>query len=187
MGNTWPSDSRVPILYHESKSVEWVFIYIISPSLYNEFKSIPWVILYIISPSIYHYYKSVPWLQVYNLISSFYHVSNSIPWVQVNTINQILYHEYITFRKKYNFTSEQILISNHNKSNFALAQIPLHIWTNPISQWNEYNFTLEQILFHIGTNPVSTHIPKPVYKIFLVQWFFFLRSWSKIAQILTKN
>ena len=134
---------------------------------------------YIISPSLYHYYKSVPWLQVYNLIPSFYHVSNSIPWVQVNTINPSLYHKYIMFRKKYNFTSEQILISNQNKSNFALAQIPLHIWRNPISQWNESNFTLEKIQFHIGTNPVSPHIPKPVYKIFFSTAIFFLRFWVK--------
>ena len=80
------------------------------------------------------------------------------------------------FRKKSNFTMEEIqfyirkdLISNWNKSLFALEQIPValeqiqfDIGANPISHWNKSNFTLaqinfplEQIQFYIGTNPIS--------------------------------
>ena len=60
------------------------------PSLYHDSKSIPWVILYIMSPNLYHKLKSIPWLQVYTMTPSIYlesflyHVSNSIPWGQVH-------------------------------------------------------------------------------------------------------
>ena len=127
---SYMSDSREPILYHESKSIPWVLVYTMSPSLYYEFQSIPWVLLYIMYPILYHESKSIPWLQVYTL-SPLYQVSKSIPWVQVNTMNPSLYHT-IRFRKKSNFTSEQI---------------QFQIRTNPISHWNKSHFSFEEIPF----------------------------------------
>ena len=36
---SYVSDSKVPILYHKSKSIQLVFVYTMSPSIYHEFKS----------------------------------------------------------------------------------------------------------------------------------------------------
>ena len=45
-------DSRVPILYHESKSIPWVL-------------SVPWLNIYIMSPCQYHESMFIPWVHVY--------------------------------------------------------------------------------------------------------------------------
>ena len=148
------SDSRVPI-DHESKFIQWVLIYTMSPSLYHEFKSIPRVLLYIMYTILYHKAKSIPWVFLYTMSLK------SIPWVQVNTMNPSLYHT-IRFRKKPIFTMEEILfqirtnkISNQHESNFKSEQIKFQIRTNPISHLTKSHFTLEEIPFHNRTHPIS--------------------------------
>ena len=88
-------DSRVPIIYHESKSIPWVQVHTMSPSPYIESKSVTWVRVYTVSPSPYHESKSIPSVhasmpyynskfilkgQVYSMSPRLYHESNSIPW-----------------------------------------------------------------------------------------------------------
>ena len=94
------SDSRVPIIYHESKSLPWVQVYTVSPTLYHEPKFLPWAQVYTMSPSLYH-------------------ESKFIPWVQVNTMNPSLYHTR-RFRKKSNFKVEQI--------QFHVERNPIAYW-----------------------------------------------------------
>ena len=156
-------DSGVPILNHESKSIQWVLVYTISQSLYHEFKFIPWVLLYIMYPILNHESKSIPWV-LYIKYLSLYHESKSIPWIQVYTTLALKASEEIQFhiKKKFNFKSEQIPVhigtnpvSHLKKSHFTMEQIQFLIWRNPILPWNKSNFTLEQIQLQIGTNSIS--------------------------------
>ena len=55
-------DSRLPILYRESKP--WVVVNNMSPCLYHESLSIPWVHVYTMSPCQYQEFYSIPWVQV---------------------------------------------------------------------------------------------------------------------------
>ena len=98
-------DIGVPIPYHESESIPWVFsipwvyvyamssFYTISQCLYHESMCIPWVHVYTMSPCQYHESMYIPWIHVYTVIPCSYHESMYIPWVLVNTMSPCLYHE----------------------------------------------------------------------------------------------
>ena len=63
-------DLEVPILYHKSMSIPWVYVYTMSPCLvhtmspyiYHESTSIPWVNIYTVSPCLYHDFMSISWV-----------------------------------------------------------------------------------------------------------------------------
>ena len=80
--NIWSSEINCcqPILYHESKSIQWVLVYTMSPSLYHESVFISCIQFYTISPSLYHDSKSIPWI-LYTKSLSLYHESKSITWI----------------------------------------------------------------------------------------------------------
>ena len=128
------SNSRVPILYHESKSIQWVLVYTMSSSLYHEFKSIPWVLLYTISPSLFHDSKSIPWILLYTMSLSVYNESKSIPWIPVYISLKGLGKNLISQGKKSNFTSEQILFQ---------------IRTNPILQFDMWKNRISHIHLYL--------------------------------------
>ena len=98
-------DEGVSILYHESKSVPWVF-------------SIPWVHIYTLTPFVYHELLFIPWVSVYTMSPCLYHESMCIPWVLVNSIHLFLYHNSlpITWVNVYNMSPE----IQKNKKRFLL-------------------------------------------------------------------
>ena len=77
-------DSGVPIIYHGSMSIPWVYVYTMSSCLYNESMAIPWVHVFTMSPCLYHESLSMPWVHDYTMSPCMYHETLliTIPWVK---------------------------------------------------------------------------------------------------------
>ena len=117
-------DSRVPILYHVSKSIPWVLsipwvhVYTMSlcqyhESMYHESMSIPWVHVYTMSPCLYYESMSILWVHVYTMSLCLYHESMSVWYC---TISLFLYHEfmYIPLEKQINKRQKGVRINNQD-------------------------------------------------------------------------
>ena len=78
-------DLEVPILYHDSMYIPWVYGWNMSPCLYHESMAIPLVHVHTMSPCIYHEFMYILWVHVYTMCH--------VQWFHVYTMIPCLYHK----------------------------------------------------------------------------------------------